>query len=62
MHRRRAHARHVSLEQELRDLLIRTAMPTREQILAELDEIRAMERPGKWPSAEAVVREDRERR
>lgn len=61
-HRRRAKARRVSLEQELRELLTRAAAPTREEILAELDEIRAMERAGPWRLAEDLVRDDRDQR
>jgi hypothetical protein len=38
------------------------AAPTREEILAELAEIRRMERPGRWPKTEDLIREDRDRR
>lgn len=61
-HRRRAKARRVSLEQELRELLTRAAAPSREEILTELGEIRALQRPGRWPAAEEIVREARDRR
>jgi plasmid stability protein len=65
-HRRRAKARGVSLEQELRDLLSRAARPSREERLRRIDEIRAMTpelRPGKQRTPGWVlIREDRDSR
>ena len=65
-HRERARARGVSLEQELRDVLTSTARPSRQELLAEMDRIRAMTpapKPGqRWISAEELIREDRDRR
>ncbi len=65
-HRGRARARGVSLERELRDVLTRAARPSREELIAELDRIRAMTpkpQPGqRWMSAEELVRESRDSR
>jgi antitoxin FitA len=65
-HRWRAKARGVSLEQELREVLATAAKPTREELLAEMDRIRAMTPeppPGeRWYSAEERVREGRDAR
>ena len=65
-HRERARARGVSLEQELRDVLTSTARPSRQELLAEMDRIRAMTpapKPGqRWISAEELIREDRDSR
>ena len=41
-HRGRARARGVSLEQELRDVLARTASPTRDELAALAERIRAL--------------------
>ncbi len=65
-HRRRAKARGVSLEQELRDVLRRAAMPTSEERLRRAREIAAMT-PALPPSrertpAEILIREGREGR
>lgn len=51
-----------SLEQELREILVAAAKPSREELLAELDRIRAMTRPGPRPLAEDIIREDRDLR
>jgi plasmid stability protein len=65
-HRRRAKARGVSLEQELRDVLSRAARPSREERLRRIDEIRAM--TPKLPPGEQrtpgwiLIREDRDSR
>lgn len=64
-HRRRAKARGVSLEQELRDVLRRAARSSRDELLAEMEEIRAMtpdlprgvERTPGW----TLIRDDRDR-
>jgi plasmid stability protein len=65
-HRARARARGISLEQELRELLTRTARPEQDLYLAEMRRIRAMTPqpvPGqRWVSAEELVREDRDSR
>ena len=41
-HKRRAAARGVSLEQQLRDVLAEAAKPSRERLIADLRRIRAM--------------------
>ena len=65
-HRARAKAHGISLEQELRDVLSREAKPSREELLGELDRIRAANRPPppgtRWPTAEEMIREDRDSR
>jgi plasmid stability protein len=65
-HRRRAKARGVSLEQELRDLLGRAAKPSREELLEEMRQIRAMTpplRPGEERTPGWIlIREDRDSR
>jgi plasmid stability protein len=65
-HRARAKARGVSLEQELRDVLTAAGHAGREQLLAEARRIRAANRPPPpgqaWPTAEELVREDRDSR
>jgi antitoxin FitA len=62
----RAAAERKSLEQSLRDLLTDAARPRRAELLAELERIRAMTPTGKpgivYPTAEQLVREDRDRR
>ena len=63
-HRKRAKARGVSLEQELRDVLRRAARPSKEELLRRMDEIRAMTPvlpPGvERTRAEDIVREIRD--
>lgn len=65
-HRRRAKARGVSLEQELRELLSRAARPSRQELLEEMEEIRAMTPelpPGeKRTPGWLLIREDRDTR
>jgi plasmid stability protein len=65
-HRRRAKARGVSLEQELRDVLGQAARPTKEELLQEMREIAAMTPelpPGrKRTPAWKLIREDRDSR
>jgi plasmid stability protein len=62
----RAAAQRRSLEQSLRDLLTEAAKPSRAELLAELERIRAMtpsREPGvTYPTAEQLIREDRDRR
>ena len=62
----RAAEQHKSLEQSLRELLTQAAKPSRSELIAEVDRIRAMTPPRKpcahYPSAEEMVREDRDSR
>jgi len=62
----RALAQRKSLEQSLRDLLAEAARPSRAELLAELDRIRAMTPSPRggvaFPPAEQLIREDRDRR
>ena len=62
----RARAQRKSLEQSLRDLLTEAAKPSRAELLADLERIRAMtptRQPGPtYPTAEELIREDRDTR
>jgi antitoxin FitA len=62
----RARAQRKSLEQSLRDLLTEAANPSRAELIADLDRIRAMtpvRRPGAtYPTADHLIREDRDAR
>jgi plasmid stability protein len=62
----RAAEQRKSLEQSLRELLNEAARPSRAELLAEVDRIRAMTPPRKrgirYPSAEEMIREDRDSR
>ena len=62
----RAAEQRKSLEQSLRELLTEAAKPSRAELLAEVDRIRAMTPPRKpgvhYPSAEEMIREDRDSR
>jgi antitoxin FitA len=62
----RAASQRKSLEQSLRELLIEAAKPGRAELLAELERIRAMAPPPKpdtdYPTAEQLIREDRDTR
>ena len=62
----RATAQRKSLEQSLRELLTEAARPSRAELLADLERIRAMtppRRPGAtYPTAEELIREDRDTR
>ena len=62
----RAAAQRKSLEQSLRELLTEAARPSRVELLADLERIRAMtprRRPGaSYPTAEELIREDRDTR
>lgn len=64
--RARAVANKKSLEQSLRELLTEAARPSRAELVAELERIRAMTLPRKpgvvYPSAEQLIREDRDTR
>jgi antitoxin FitA len=65
-HRRRAKARGVSLEQELRDVLGRAAKPSKEELLEEMRQIRAMTPPLRPDEQRTpgwlLIREDRDSR
>jgi antitoxin FitA len=61
-HKRRAKARGVSLEQQLRDVLADAAKPTREELLERLAACRALTPPGPRKLAEDLIREDRDSR
>ena len=62
----RAAEQRKSLEQSLREMLTEAAKPSRAELLAEVDRIRAMtpaRKPGiRYPSAEEMIREDRDSR
>jgi antitoxin FitA len=62
----RAAAQQKSLEQSLRDLLTEAAKPSRAELIAELERIRAMTPPRKpgatYPTAQQLIREDRDTR
>jgi antitoxin FitA len=62
----KAAEQHKSLEQSLREILTAAAKPSRAELLAEVDRIRAMTPPKKpgvyYPSAEELVRESRDSR
>ena len=62
--KRRAAAESKSLEQCLREVLAVAARPSHEELLAELERIRAMtppRQPGvKYPTAEELIRKDRD--
>lgn len=63
--RTRAQAERKSLEQTLRDILTDAARPSREEVVAEMEAIRKatrrQDKPWRFPSAEALIREDRDR-
>lgn len=61
-HKRRAVARGVSLEQQLRDVLAEAARPTREELLSRLATCRSLTPPGPRTPAEDLIREDRDSR
>lgn len=62
----RAAAQRKSLEQSLREILTKAAKPSRAELLADLERIRAMtprREPGAvYPTAEQLIREDRDNR
>ena len=65
--KRRAAAQQKSFEQCLRDVLTDAAKPSRAELLADLERLRAKiaarEKPGvQYPSAEELIREDRDSR
>jgi plasmid stability protein len=59
---RRAADHGVSVEQELRAIISAAVRPTKGEMIAQMRRIRARTRPGEFPSAEDMVREDRDRR
>jgi antitoxin FitA len=60
--RRRADARGVSLEEQLRDILTAAAKPSKGAMIEVMRRIRARARAGEWPPVEDLVRADRDRR
>ena len=56
---RAARARH-SLEQELREILIEAARPDRDEVLADIDRIRAMTPEVPQTDSAELIREDRD--
>lgn len=65
--RRRAAAQQKSLEQSLREVLADAAKPSRAELIADLERLRgaiaAREKPGvRYPTAEELIREDRDSR
>jgi antitoxin FitA len=60
--KRQAEARKISLEQLLREILATAAGPSRKQVLAEMDRIRAMTPKKLETSSTDLIREDRDRR
>ena len=57
----RAASRRRSLEQELRDILSEAARPSREEILADFDSIRAMTPKVPQTDSAELIREERDR-
>ncbi|HET6468905.1 MAG TPA: hypothetical protein VFG43_11065 [Geminicoccaceae bacterium] len=60
--KQRAARRGLSLEQQLRDILTEASQLNMTEIKAELAGIRAMTKPGRFPLAEDLIREDRDSR
>jgi plasmid stability protein len=60
--KRQAEARKISLEQLLREILAAAAGPSRKEILATMDRIRAMTPKKLATSSTDLIREDRDRR
>lgn len=62
----RARQAGTSLDQCLRDILSNAVRPTREELLAEMKAVQSMTPApppdARWPTAEAMIREDRDRR
>ena len=57
----RARQRKHSLEQELREILQEASQPSREEIIADIDRIRAMAPQKLQSSSTDLIREDRDR-
>jgi plasmid stability protein len=60
--KRQAEVRKISLEQLLREVLSAAAGPSRKEILAQMDRIRAMTPKKLTTSSTDLIREDRDRR
>lgn len=60
--KRKAKSHRRSLEQELREMLNQAAKPVRDELVAEIDRIRAMTPPKIQTDSTELVREDRDRR
>lgn len=60
--KRRAKEHGHALEQELRDILSAAAKPSREELLKEMERLRASTPPGPPIDIEALIREDRDNR
>lgn len=60
IHRARAKARGVSLEQELREVLARGARPTRDELLDEMARCRELTPAAHRTAAEDIIREVRD--
>ncbi len=58
--RRKAAAGGISLEEQVRRILRGAARPSKDDLLEELKEIRAMTPPGPRPLAEDIIREIRD--
>jgi antitoxin FitA len=62
----RAAAQRKSLEQSLRELLTEATQPNRAEVIAEVERIRSMTSPAApgiaYPTAEQLIREDRDSR
>ena len=61
-HKRRAAARGVSLEQQLRDVLAETARPSLEELIADIRRIRGMTLRKLTTDSTDLIREDRDNR
>lgn len=60
--KRQAEARKISLEQLLREVLAAAAGPSRQELVAEMDRIRAMTPKKLATSSTDLIRADRDRR
>jgi plasmid stability protein len=61
-HKRRAAARGVSLEQQLRDVLAEAARPSRAELIADMRRIRCMTPRKLTTDSTDLIREERDRR
>ena len=61
-HKRRAAARGVSLEQQLRDVLAEAAKPSRAELIADIRRIRSMTPRKLTTDSTDLIREERDRR
>jgi plasmid stability protein len=60
--RQRAADHGVSVEQELREIIAAAVRPTKDEMIAQMRRIRGRTRPGDFPLAEDLIREDRDTR